>query len=80
MMIATLVMYVCLSVAPTGQCNSWQVTAPASWEGPEAPQECEDNRRELQAALTPANRKRVVFECESQSAEKEAPAKVSWKF
>lgn len=76
-MIVTLVMALCMSQAPDGSCEDWQVSAPASWEGPDALKECRDNKRELANQLTPKNRQLVRFACEpSQPANEHT----SWRF
>lgn len=67
-MISVLLMHLCVAGAPN-PCDSVEVYAVASWEGAEAPSQCEAQRRKLVAQLTPRNQLTTRFECESESTE-----------
>lgn len=79
-MITVLLMHLCVAAGPH-PCDSTEVWAVESWEGPTAPVRCEEQRRDLTRALTPKNRLTTRFECESESTEVAAhPEPASWRF
>lgn len=67
-MVSVLLMYLCVAGAPH-PCDSQQVYPVESWEGPEAPYQCDKKKRDLTRALTPKNRLTTRFDCESGSGE-----------
>jgi hypothetical protein len=78
-MISVLLMHLCVAAGPH-PCDSVEVYAVASWEGPESVSECEAQRRKLVAQLTPRNQLTTRFECESESTEVSAVQPTSLRF
>ncbi|MNN19795.1 hypothetical protein D3C81_1330490 [compost metagenome] len=73
-MITTLLMFLCVAHGTPKPCDSVDVYSVGSWEGPSAPQECDEARRRVLAELTPKNRTLTRFQCESVSTESEDEA------
>lgn len=78
-MISILLMHLCVAGAPN-PCDSVEVYAVASWEGPESVSECEAQRHKLIAQLTPRSQLTTRFECESESTEIAGAQRTSWRF